>query len=176
MNGPTHGRIVAVNGPLVTCEVDEEREVLQNEVAYVMCDGVPLKSEVIRIRGSHIDLQVFESTTGLKVGDDAEFSGELLTATLGPGMLGMIYDGLQNPLRELENDQVEKKEADDSKCFNPKDEEETFLIDRIRFVAKSVLIADREIYGDRDQRGQKVGDEVRVAYRRLHLHLSRPAK
>jgi len=96
---------VAVNGPLVTCEVDEEREVLQNEVAYVMCDGVPLKSEVIRIRGSHIDLQVFESTTGLKVGDDAEFSGELLTATLGPGMLGMIYDGLQNPLRELENDQ-----------------------------------------------------------------------
>lgn len=105
MNGPTHGRIVAVNGPLVTCEVDEEREVLQNEVAYVMCDGVPLKSEVIRIRGSHIDLQVFESTTGLKVGDDAEFSGELLTATLGPGMLGMIYDGLQNPLRELENDQ-----------------------------------------------------------------------
>jgi V/A-type H+-transporting ATPase subunit A len=85
--------------------VDEEREVLQNEVAYVMCDGVPLKSEVIRIRGSHIDLQVFESTTGLKVGDDAEFSGELLTATLGPGMLGMIYDGLQNPLRELENDQ-----------------------------------------------------------------------
>jgi len=105
VNGPTHGRIVAVNGPLVTCEVDEEREVLQNEVAYVMCDGVPLKSEVIRIRGSHIDLQVFESTTGLKVGDDAEFSGELLTATLGPGMLGMIYDGLQNPLRELENDQ-----------------------------------------------------------------------
>ncbi len=96
---------MAVNGPLVTCEVDEGREVLQNEVAYVTCNGVPLKSEVIRIRGSQIDLQVFESTMGLKVGDDAEFSGELLSATLGPGMLGMIYDGLQNPLVELENDQ-----------------------------------------------------------------------
>lgn len=105
MNGPTHGRIVAVNGPLVTCEVEDGREVLQNEVAYVMTGDVRLKSEVIRIRGRQIDLQVFESTTGLKVGDKAEFSGELLAATLGPGMLGMIYDGLQNPLAELENDQ-----------------------------------------------------------------------
>jgi V/A-type H+-transporting ATPase subunit A len=70
-----------------------------------MCGGVPLKAEVIRIRGRQIDLQVFESTIGLKVGDDAEFSSELLSATLGPGMLGMIYDGLQNPLQELVNDQ-----------------------------------------------------------------------
>lgn len=105
MNSPTRGRVVAVNGPLVTCEVDEGREVLQNEVAYVMCGGVPLKAEVIRIRGRQIDLQVFESTTGLNVGEAAEFSGELLSVTLGPGMLGMIYDGLQNPLKELVNDQ-----------------------------------------------------------------------
>ena len=105
MKGPTRGRIVAVNGPLVTCEVDEGWEVLQNEVAYVMCGDVPLKSEVIRIRGRQIDVQVFESTTGLKVGSQVDFSGELLSATLGPGMLGMIYDGLQNPLKELENDQ-----------------------------------------------------------------------
>ena len=105
MKGPTHGRVVAVNGPLVTCEVDQSREVLQNEVAYVICDGVPLKAEVIRIRGSQIDTQVFESTIGMKVGDRVDFSGELLSATLGPGMLGMIYDGLQNPLMKLENDQ-----------------------------------------------------------------------
>jgi V/A-type H+-transporting ATPase subunit A len=105
VNGPTRGRIVAVNGPLVTCEVDEGLEVLQNEVAYVMYGDVPLKAEVIRIRGRQIDLQVFESTMGLKVGDHADFSGELLSASLGPGLLGMIYDGLQNPLQELENDQ-----------------------------------------------------------------------
>ena len=105
MKGPTHGRIVAVNGPLVTCEVGEGWEVLQNEVAYVTCGEVPLKAEVIRIRGRQIDLQVFESTTGLKVGNEVDFSSELLSATLGPGMLGMIYDGLQNPLKELENDQ-----------------------------------------------------------------------
>jgi len=101
----TRGRVVAVNGPLVTCEVDRGLDVLQNEVAYIMCNGVPLKSEVIRVRGRKIDLQVFESTIGMKVGDEADFSSELLSASLGPGMLGMIYDGLQNPLKKLENDQ-----------------------------------------------------------------------
>ena len=75
MKGPTRGRVVAVNGPLVTCEVDQDHEVLQNEVAYVTCGGVPLKAEVIRVRGRQIDTQVFESTTGLKVGDSVDFSG-----------------------------------------------------------------------------------------------------
>ncbi len=78
---------------------------MMNEVAYVIWNGIPLKSEIIRIRGRLVDMQVFESTTGLRVGDHVDFSGELLSATLGPGMLGMIYDGLQNPLRELENSQ-----------------------------------------------------------------------
>ena len=97
--------IVAVNGPLVTVELFKDQEVMMNEVAYAMCNGIPLKSEIIRIRGRLVDMQVFESTTGLRVGDPVVFSGELLSANLGPGMLGMIYDGLQNPLRELENDQ-----------------------------------------------------------------------
>jgi len=76
-----------------------------NEVAYVMWNDIPLKSEVIRIRGRLVDIQVFESTTGLKVGDQVDFSRELLSATLGPGILGQIYDGLQNPLNMLENTQ-----------------------------------------------------------------------
>ena len=99
------GRIIAINGPLATCEVDQAREVLQNEVAYVKCQGTPLKAEVIRVRGRQIDMQVFESTTGMMAGDDVVFSGELLSATLGPGILGMTYDGLQNPLMLLENEQ-----------------------------------------------------------------------
>lgn len=99
------GRIIAINGPLATCEVDQGREVLQNEVAYVTCQGIPLKAEVIRVRGRQIDMQVFESTTGMMAGDEVVFSGELLSATLGPGILGMTYDGLQNPLMLLENEQ-----------------------------------------------------------------------
>jgi V/A-type H+-transporting ATPase subunit A len=97
--------IVAINGPLITVELFRDQEVMMNEVAYAMCNGIPLKSETTRIRGRLVDMQVFESTTGLRVGDPVVFSGELLSATLGPGMLGMIYDGLQNPLRKLENDQ-----------------------------------------------------------------------
>jgi len=99
----SQGRIIAVNGPLATCEVPQGQEILQNEVAYVHCQGVPLKAEVIRIRGRQIDMQVFESTTGMVAGDEVHFSGALLSATLGPGILGKIYDGLQNPLTELEN-------------------------------------------------------------------------
>ena len=105
MGGPSTGRIIAINGPLATCEIGQGVDVLQNEVAYVNCQGTSLKAEVIRVRGRQIDMQVFESTTGMMVGDDVEFSGELLSVALGPGILGMIYDGLQNPLTQLENDQ-----------------------------------------------------------------------
>jgi V/A-type H+-transporting ATPase subunit A len=102
---PIDSRVVAVNGPLVTAEVIRDQEVTMNEVAYVMWNGMPLKSEVIRVRGRLVDIQVFENTTGLRVGDQVDFSGELLSAALGPGILGQIYDGLQNPLNELENSQ-----------------------------------------------------------------------
>jgi V/A-type H+-transporting ATPase subunit A len=97
--------VVSVNGPLVVAEIDPGREVMQNEVAYVHCQGQALKSEVIRIRGRQVDMQVFESTAGLMIGDAVDFSGQVLSAVLGPGMLGNIYDGLQNPLALLENNQ-----------------------------------------------------------------------
>jgi V/A-type H+-transporting ATPase subunit A len=101
----TVGKVVSVNGPLVVAEIDTGREVMQNEVAYVHCQGQSLKSEVIRIRGRQVDMQVFESTAGLMIGDAVDFSGQVLSAVLGPGMLGNIYDGLQNPLALLENSQ-----------------------------------------------------------------------
>jgi V/A-type H+-transporting ATPase subunit A len=60
-----------------------------------------LKAEVIRIRGNTAELQVFEDTSDLRVGEAVEFTGDLLSAELGPGLLGGIYDGLQNPLPKL---------------------------------------------------------------------------
>lgn len=105
MGSSIDSRVVAVNGPLVTVEVVKAQEVMMNEVAYVIWNNIPLKSEIIRIRGKLVDIQVFESTIGLKVGDRVDFTGSLLSATLGPGLLGKIYDGLQNPLGELKNDQ-----------------------------------------------------------------------
>jgi V/A-type H+-transporting ATPase subunit A len=93
------GRIVGVNGNLLTVEFDSP--VIQNEVGYAHLGDTRLKSEVIRIRGRYAELQVFEDTTGLQVGNAVDFTGELLAVELGPGLLTQIYDGLQNPLPKL---------------------------------------------------------------------------
>ncbi|MDZ7347047.1 MAG: V-type ATP synthase subunit A, partial [candidate division KSB1 bacterium] len=93
------GKIIGVNGNLITVLVDGR--ITQNEVGYAVTGDQRLKAEVIRIQGNKAFLQVFESTKGLKVGDKVEFTGELLSAELGPGLLQQIYDGLQNPLPKL---------------------------------------------------------------------------
>lgn len=94
------GRVVAVDGSLVVAEMQDR--VVQNSVGHcVRGDGTRLLSEVIRVRGQRADLQVFEETRGLKIGDEVEFQEQMLSAVLGPGLLGQIYDGLQNPLPEL---------------------------------------------------------------------------
>ena len=93
------GRIVGVNGILLTVEFDTS--VTQNEVAYAVVGDSRLKCEVIRVRGSRADLQIFESSAGLKVGDAVEFTNTLLSVKLGPGLLTQVYDGLQNPLEKL---------------------------------------------------------------------------
>jgi V/A-type H+-transporting ATPase subunit A len=93
------GRIVAVNGNMIT--VQFHTSVIQNEVAFAILGDKKLKSEVIRVRGDLADLQVFEDTRDLKAGDMVEFTGELLSVELGPGLLGKVFDGLQNPLPEL---------------------------------------------------------------------------
>ncbi|MCX7025819.1 MAG: V-type ATP synthase subunit A [Spirochaetes bacterium] len=95
----TKGSVTGVNGNMVTARVTGA--VSMNEVAYIGAEGRKLKSEVIRIRGDHVQLQVFEITKGILIGDGVEFTGELLAVELGPGLLGQIYDGLQNPLPEV---------------------------------------------------------------------------
>ena len=95
----SEGRVVAVNSNIITVRFADK--VIQNEVAYALVGDKRLKSEVIRIRGDVADLQVYEDTRGLKKGDLVEFTGELLSAELGPGLLSRTYDGLQNPLNDL---------------------------------------------------------------------------
>jgi V/A-type H+-transporting ATPase subunit A len=93
------GKVVAGYGNMITASF--ESNVRQNEVAYVITGDRRLKSEVIRVRGHLCDMQVFEDTRGIRVGDSVEFTGNLLVVELGPGLLRQIYDGLQNPLPEL---------------------------------------------------------------------------
>ena len=59
-------------------------------------------AEVIKVIGKNAFVQVFESTRGMRVGDEAEFEGHMLEVTLGPGMLSRNYDGLQNDLDKME--------------------------------------------------------------------------
>ena len=93
------GTISGVNGNMLTVRFDTE--VMQNEVAYALLGDCHLKCEVIRVRGNHADLQIFESSNGLKTGDRVEFTNALLSVKLGPGLLTQVFDGLQNPLPRL---------------------------------------------------------------------------
>ena len=95
----TTGKIVAVNGNMITVAFDGA--VAQNEVGYAVLGDKRLMAEIVRVRGTRCDMQVFDSTTDLMVDDRVEFTGELLAAELGPGMLAQVYDGLQNPLADL---------------------------------------------------------------------------
>lgn len=93
------GKVISIIGNMISTRCDGD--IIQNEVAYVLMGDKRLKAEVIKIEGDVAYLQVFEYTKGIKVGDEVEFSRQLLSVQLGPGLLGQIYDGLQNPLPEI---------------------------------------------------------------------------
>ncbi len=99
MDKKVTGIIKGINGNMINVEFDGR--IIQNEVGYVIKGKENLKSEVIKIKGNVAFMQVFESTKGLKVGDKVDFNQEMLSVELGPGILGQIYDGLQNPLPAL---------------------------------------------------------------------------
>ena len=92
-------RVVGVTGNIVS--VESEAPLMKNAIAFVHTGDASLKGEVLRVQGRRADLQIFEETQGVRVGDRVELTSQMLSATLGPGLLGMIYDGLQNPLEAL---------------------------------------------------------------------------
>ncbi len=96
----TKGTVSGVISNMVTLTVDGP--VSQNEICYIHTGGDSLMAEVIKVVGSQVYVQVFESTRGLKVGAEADFTGHMLEVTLGPGMLSKNYDGLQNDLDKME--------------------------------------------------------------------------
>ena len=96
----TKGVVKGIVSNLVTVEVDGP--VSQNEICFITVGGTRLMSEVIKIIGAKVFVQVFESTRGMKVGDVAEFAGHMLEVTLGPGLLSKNFDGLQNDLDKMD--------------------------------------------------------------------------
>lgn len=95
----SRGRVVRAFGNLL--HVQFEGDIRQGEVAMVIVGDLKLKSEVIEISGTEAKIQVFEDTREIKQGSPVEFTGDLLEAELGPGLLQSIFDGLQNPLEKV---------------------------------------------------------------------------
>ena len=104
-NAPT-AVIASVQEDIVRLRLtDPDKHVLtKNEVVYVRPNRQPnerLKAEVLRVIGHEADAQVYESTSGVSLNDRVEQTGQLLSIKLGPGLLGQVFDGLQNPLEVL---------------------------------------------------------------------------
>ncbi|MCL6285770.1 V-type ATP synthase subunit A [Ruegeria sp. 2012CJ41-6] len=111
-HAPT-ARIAAVQEGLVEIEALDQADgtpgwLVKNEVVYILPSKPAaggrqerLKAEILRVRGKTADAQVYESTSGVAVGDPVEQSGQLLSVELGPGLLGQVYDGLQSPLAKV---------------------------------------------------------------------------
>ncbi|MBW9212319.1 MULTISPECIES: V-type ATP synthase subunit A [Terrabacteria group] len=94
-------KIYSVNGSVIS--VLETQDFAMKEMVHVGKQG--LLGEVIRIDENKTMIQVYESTVGLKQGDEVIGTGSLLSATLGPGILGNIFDGIERPLMAMQDRQ-----------------------------------------------------------------------
>jgi V/A-type H+-transporting ATPase subunit A len=94
-NSPT---IVKVSGPLVIANNMEKAQMY--EVVRVGAEG--LVGEIIRLEDGNASIQVYEETAGVGPGEKVVCTGKTLSVELGPGLLESIYDGVQRPLKVLE--------------------------------------------------------------------------
>lgn len=97
MNLPVKGKIIWISGPAVKAEGMSGSKMYETvEVGEDRIIG-----EIIRLTGDIAFIQVYESTSGLSPGEPVYGTGQPLSVTLGPGMMGKIYDGIQRPLDEI---------------------------------------------------------------------------
>lgn len=90
--------IFGINGPVVT--VKNTKDFSMQEMVYV--GNARLVGEIIGITDQYTTIQVYETTTGLKPGEPVFSTGAPMSVTLGPGVLTNIYDGIQRPLKAIE--------------------------------------------------------------------------
>ena len=112
----TKGKVTGIIANLVI--VQTEGPVAQNEICYIILGDTKLMAEVIKVIGDKAYTQVFESTRGLKPGNEVEFAGHMLEVNLGPGILTKIYDGLQNDLHKMTGIFLKRGEYTEALDFN----------------------------------------------------------
>ena len=133
----TKGTVSGVIANMVTLSVDGP--VSQGEICYIETGGDRLMAEVIKVVGTDVYVQVFESTRGLKVGAQADFTGRMLEVKLAPGMLSKNYDGLQNDLDKMDGVFLKR-----GQYTNPLDEDRIWDFTPIAKVGDEVIIWDNE--------------------------------
>ncbi len=92
-----NGKIIKVSGPLIVAENLADVEMYD----VVKVSDAKLIGEVIELRGDKASIQVYEETSGLKIGDEVASTGAPLSVELGPGLIESIFDGIQRPLNVL---------------------------------------------------------------------------
>ena len=90
-----NGQIIKISGPLVVAKNMSSA----NMFDVVRVGELGLIGEIIEMREDKASIQVYEETAGLRTGDKVVSTGEPLSAELGPGILEMIFDGIQRPLK-----------------------------------------------------------------------------
>ena len=92
-------KIVSINGPVVKAK--GTADFAMHDMVYV--GEKRILGEVIKLENDIATIQVYEDTTGLKIHEPVETTGKQLSLTLGPGIIGNIFDGIQRPLESLRN-------------------------------------------------------------------------
>ena len=93
------GKVIKVSGPLVVA--DNMKDAKMYEVVRVSDEK--LMGEIIELDGDNASIQVYEETSGIGPGDNVYRTGETMSVELGPGLLTSIYDGIQRPLKLIED-------------------------------------------------------------------------
>ena len=131
----TTGKVTGIVSNLVT--VQTYGPVAENELCFIDLAGTELLAEVIKVSGDRASVQVFESTRGLAVGARATFLGRMLEVSLGPGLLGSVYDGLQNDLTTMQGVFLKRGEYTD-----PLDHEKKWAFKPLAVPGDTVQAAD----------------------------------
>ncbi len=144
---PAEGSVTRVAGPVV--EAKGMEKAVMHELVEVGNEG--LVGEIIRLEGERATIQVYQNTSGLKLGEEVLGTGSPLSVELAPGLVGNVFDGIQRPLEVLKEDTgafikhvrgLSPLNRDKGWQFNPKAKVGTQLVggDLIGTVAETELI------------------------------------
>jgi len=91
------GTIIRISGPVIGAHNLVDARLFD----VVRVGKIGLIGEIIQISGDSASIQVYEDTSGIQLGEPVRTTGQPLVVSLGPGLLGQVYDGLQRPLEVL---------------------------------------------------------------------------